>query len=166
MSEKEEVVKEKIASSGIFDFSTVYSFMHSWLKERQHGVNEEKYSEKISGNLRDIDIEWKVKKKLSDYFNAEYKIEFKVSGLTEVEVEIDGERKNMNKGKIEIKIGGKLVKDPDGKWETSPFSRFMRDIYNKYIIPTRVDSMEDQVANTARNLKEEVKALLEMLARR
>ena len=78
MSEKDRIIEEKISHSGIFDFKSFYSYAHSWFKEEKFGVVEEKYSEKVSGNSRDITIEWLATRKLSDYFKIEIKIEFKI----------------------------------------------------------------------------------------
>lgn len=166
MAEKDKVIEEKVDHSGVFDFKSFYSYAHSWFKDEGYGVVEEKYSEKVSGNSRDISIEWMASKKLSDYFKIEIKIEASIDGLTDVEVEIDGQRKKMNKGKIGLKIGGTLIKDPESKWDTSPFYRFLRDVYNKYIIPGRVDSMEGIIKGVVINFKEEIKAFLELSGRR
>lgn len=166
MAEKTQLFREKIEHSGIFDFKEFYNFAHRWFVEEKYGVVEDKYSEKISGNSRDIEIEWLASKNLSDYFRIEFKIEFGASGLTDVEVEIDGERKKMNKGKIKGEIKATLVKDPENKWESSAFARFMRDVYNKYIIPGRVYSMERKVFEDMKTFKEELKAFLELSGRR
>jgi len=166
MAEKEELVKEKLDFTGIFDFKTFYSYTHSWLIDEDFGVIEEKYSEKISGNARDIIIDWLCKQKLSDYFRMDFKLEFDIKGLSDVEVEIDGERKRMNKGKIGLTIKGALTIDPENKWETPPIYKFMRDIYNKYIIPSRVEAMRNKVKDNVASLKEELKAFLELSGRK
>ena len=167
MAEKELILKEKLEHSGIFDFPSFYQFAHSWFKEEQYnGVDEEKYAEKSDGAKRDIDIEWKAYKRVTDYFKIEHKVKYEIKGLTEVEVEIDGKKKNMNKGKMTVEITTTLVMDYDSKWETSPFSRFMRDLYNKYIIPSRVGSMRDKAESNAQNFKGELKAFLDLTARR
>ncbi len=166
MSEKEPVTKEKLDHSGIFDFPALYSFAHAWWKEGNFGVTEEKYEEKVSGNARDIKIEWKITRDLSDYFRAEHKIKFEITGLTEVEVEVDSSRKKMNKGKISIDITSVMVRDKDGKWETSSFNRFMRDIYNKFIIPSRINNIHETIERDAHNFKEEIKKFLELSGRR
>jgi hypothetical protein len=166
MAEKEQIIKEELSHSGLFDFKGLYSFMHSWLVEDGNDVDEEKYSEKVSGNSKDIDIEWKVAKKVSDYFRNEYKIAFEIKKLTDVEVEIDGQKKNMNKGDLKIKFSGTLVMDYDSKWETSPFSRFTRDIYNKYVIPARVSAAKTRVTETVVRCKETAKSYLSLTARR
>jgi len=117
MTDKDAVLKEKVEHSGLFDFAGFYSFAHSWFKEQKYGVNEKKYSEKVKGNARDLRIEWAATKAISDYFKIELDITFEVWGMTEVEVEIDGEKKKMNKGTIGAEIKGTLVKDYDSKWE-------------------------------------------------
>ena len=116
MVEKEEVIKEKITHSGVFNFSEFYSYAHSWLKEEDYGVAEEKYNEKVSGNSRDITIEWKASKEVSDYFKVSIKVEFQIEGLVDVEVEVDGKKKKTNKGKVTVDIKAALLKDPESKW--------------------------------------------------
>lgn len=166
MAEKELVLKEKLEHSGLMDFPGLYSFLHSWLKDEGYGVTEERYAEKVSGAARDLLIEWKAGKMLSDYFKMEHKIKFEAQGLTEVEVEIDGKRKKMNKGKLVFELTGGLIKDPDSKWEATPANRFMRDVYNKYVIPARVEAMRDKVRADIRNLKEMTKEFLDLYAKR
>jgi len=167
MTEKERILKEKVEHSGLFDFPALYSFAHAWwIQDDEYGVNEDKYSEKVSGDKKDIIIEWKITKDVSDYFKNEIKIKFEIFGLTDVEVETNGSKKKMNKGKIIIDISGTLLKDKEGKWETSAFNRFFRDVYNKYIIPARVDAIAEELAEDVRNFKEEIKAFLDLSGKR
>lgn len=166
MADKDLVLKEKLEHSGLFDFRSLYSFAHSWFKDERYGVDEEKYSEKIVGNKRNIDIEWKVTKSISDYFKLEHRVKFLITDLTDVEVEIDGEKKKMNTGKISIEIKGTLIRDPNSKWEATPFYRFIREIYNKYVIPSRIDATKDLVKDDLIKFKEDMKAFLELLGRR
>ena len=158
-------MKEKLEHTGLFSFKDLYSFAHLWFKERDYGVNEDKYSEKLAGDKKDITVEWLVSKKLSDYFKSEGRIKFEVKDLTDVEVEIDGEKKVMNKGRLVVEITGKLVNDPDSKWETSPFTRFAREVYNKHVIPARIDYMEEKVTDDMRIFKNELKFHLDMVGK-
>ena len=166
MAEKELVIKEKLEHSGIFDFKGFYSFAHAWFKDELYGVVEKTYSEKVSGNARDIEFEWTVTKKLSDYFKTEMKVEAKIKELTDVEVEIDGQKKRMNKGKVSFEIDAALMIDPESKWDVNPFYRFLRDIYSKYVIPKRVDNMKNVIFKDVTTCKEEIKAFLELSGRR
>lgn len=166
MADKDLVIKEKIAHSGIWDFAALYSYAHSWFVEEGYGVVEEKYSEKVSGNKKNIYIEWSCKKEISDYFNIEFKLKFFINGLSDVEVEIDGEKKEMNKGNVLIEIKGILTKDPKSKWDTTPLYKFMRDVYNKYVIPARVDALENKTIGDVQTFKDELKAFLELSGKR
>ena len=166
MSEKDLIVKEKVEHSGLLDFGGFYSFAHSWFKEEGYGVDEIKYAEKSDGAKRSIDIEWKITKRLSDYFKIEHKLKMEIKDLTEVEVETDGKKKKMNQGKITVEISGALIRDPDSKWDKAPFYRFMRDLYNKYIIPSRIDGVMFKVSDDVKKVKEEMKAFFEMTGRR
>ncbi|MAG38252.1 hypothetical protein CMI45_02615, partial [Candidatus Pacearchaeota archaeon] len=113
MAERDMLLKEKVDHTGIFDFKGFYRFAHTWFKDEGYGVDEGKYSEKLSGNSKNLTIEWKATKQLSDYFKIEHIIRFTIENLTDVEVEVDGEKKQMNKGKVEMEIKANLVSDPE-----------------------------------------------------
>lgn len=166
MAERDMLLKEKVDHTGLFDFKGFYKFAHRWFNDEGYGVVEEKYSEKVSGNARDLVIEWKASKPLSDYFKIEHKIKFTIEKMSDVEVEIDGEQKQMNKGSVEMEIKANLVTDPNSKWDKTPFYRFLRDLYSKYIIPSRVDALENKVKGDAQTFKEELKGYLEIYGRR
>lgn len=167
MAEKDMITREVLNYSGLFNFSELYSFMYKWLdNEEDIGVVEKRYNEKIAGNTREISIEWNAFKKLSDYYKLEFTIRIDVADMSDVEVEIDGKKKKMNKGKVRVDIKAYLTIDPEGKWEATPYYRAWRDIYNKYIIPERHRQRENKVFGTAVEFKDSIKAFLEMSGKR
>lgn len=167
MVEKDIVVKEKVKYSGLGNFKDAYKYGHDWLKNNGFGVTEDSYSEKISGNSKEIEVVWKAKKKLTDYFQAVIDIKWRILGMTDVEVEIDGKKKSMNKfADLSIEIKGTLEKDYGNQWDTGAFYRFFKDVYNKYVIPARVDEKGNSVTDTAQSFKDEMKAFFELTAKR
>lgn len=166
MAEKFIIVKEVLEHSGIYGFSDLYEYLYRWFKEESYGVVEEKYNEKVSGTTRDIAVEWKCTKGLSDYFKIDISVRIDAGGISDVEVEIDGKKRKMNKGRLRIEFKGTLIRDPDSKWDSSLFYRFLRDAYNKYIIPARVETQEDKVKEDVRDVKEALKTFLELQGRR
>ena len=167
MAEKELVTREKLEHSGIFNFSDIYTYAYRWLTDEEGlGVTEEKYSEKVSGGTRDITVEWVASKDISDYYKVDIKLKFEVSGLTDVDVEIDGNKRKMNRGKISIEVKGILITDPKGKWESSALLRFMRDFYNKYIVPSRGEDMKDKVVSIVNDFRNSLKLVLDLTGRR
>lgn len=166
MSDKEQILKEKLSHSGIFNFSEFYKYAHDWLEDEGYGVLEDKYSEKIAGNTRNIYIRWVALKTFSDYFRIEIEMKFYIDNLSDVEIEVDEEKKRSNKGVLTIEFKGSLIKDPASRWDVTPFYQFMRNVYNKYIIPARVESMEEKTMADVKILKDELKSFLELSGKR
>lgn len=166
MADKENVIREKVEHSGIFNFSAFYSFAHAWFRQENYFVSETRYSEKNSGTKKDLTIEWIVAKDLSDYFKTEMKIKYIITDLTDVEVEIDGKKINTNKGKVEVEITANIIRDPKSKWDVSAFTRFARDFYDRFIIPSNVLRIKMLIADDAKKFKEELKTFLELSGRR
>jgi len=152
---------------GVVDFSGIYSFLFEWIKGEDYGIIEDIYTEKVKGEAKDIDIKWTASKKLTDYFKSSLDIKWRILGMKDVEVEIDGKKKNLNKVvELRIDIKGVLEKDYDNKWNKSATTKFFKEIYQKYVIPTRTDKMEDKVEAMVKDFKEEAKAFLELAGRR
>lgn len=167
MVEKDTLIKEEVKYEGLGNFKDTYKFAHEWLISENFKVTEDKYGEKIKGNEKEIEVVWKCKKKLSDYFAAFIELKWTIRGMTDVEVEIDGQRKKMNKfAELKIAIKGVLEKDVSSKWTGTAMQQFFKDVYHKYVIPQRMEDREDSVKNTVRSLKEEIKDFLELTGRR
>ncbi len=167
MVEKDTVAKEKLKYSGLADFKEVYKFARDWFWKEDFNLIEDNYTEKIAGNSKEIEIEWTASKKITDYFRITYKVKWRILGMTEVEVEIDGQRKKMNKFvELGMEVKGILEKDYSSKWEVSPVFKFFKEIYQKYVIPQRTWEKEGQVRDIAQDFREEMKAFLELTGKK
>lgn len=166
MADKDTILKEKVSHSGIFDFAGFYKYAYDWFEDEGYGVIEKKYTEKVVGNARNIYMEWVADKSFGDYFKVVFELKWWIDNLTDVEVEIDGEKKKMNKGVITLEIKGDLLKDPASKWDASPALQFMRQIYNKYIVPQKLENMGLKTMADAQTFKDELKAYLDLTGKR
>lgn len=167
MSEKEEIFSSKIKYNGIFNFAELYKFCYDWLKEETGvKVSEKKYNEKLTGDAKNIDVEWEFSKKITDYFKFDGKVTFKVTGLSNVEITKDGTKIKTNKGGAEISIKGILVRDFDGKFEVGPTRKVLRGIYEKYIIISRVEALKTKVSNDCDEFLAQTKAYLDLEGKR
>jgi len=167
MVEKDKIFSSKIKYNGIFSFTDFYKFCYDWLTE-ETGLNvaEKKYAEKLSGNSKNIDVEWEGTKKVTDYFKVEVKVEFKIIGLTNVEINQEGIKVQMNKGSVEVKISGTLVRDYEGKFEIDAFRKFLRGIYEKWVITSRINQMEDKLVSNCDEFLTQAKAYLDLEGKR
>ena len=167
MPEKDTVFSSKIKYSGIFSFSDFYEFCYKWLVEESGlSISEDSYSEKISGDVKNIDFSWSGSKKVTDYFKFEVKISFRVVALSNIEVNQEGRKIKTNKGNIEVSVKGTLVKDYKGKFEKTAFKKFLRGIYERDIISSRVSEYEDKLAGTCDEFLSQAKAWLDLEGRR
>jgi hypothetical protein len=149
---------------GFFVFKDFYQFCYDWLTE-QTGIgnlSEAGYSEKIVSDSKNIDIEWKGSKKITDYFRGVYGIKFKIMGMKDAEAQKGDMKISGNKGEVKISVKGILERDWQGKFEESGFQKFIRSIYEKWVIPQRVDKMEDVVVGDCDEFVSQAKAFLSL----
>ena len=163
MPEKETVFSSKIKSTGIFSFKDFYKFCYDWLKDETGlTVKENKYTEKIEGVAKKIEVEWEGEKKLTDFFRFDTKVKFKVDNLKEIEVPQGGSKVKTNQGAVEIEIKGILVRDYEGKFETTAFKKFMRSVYEKWVIPSSLEEYRTMIAEDCDKFLNQAKAYLDL----
>ncbi len=167
MSEKEDIFSSKIKYEGIMDFKEFYKFCYQWLlEEMQLDVVEDKYAEKLSGDSKGIKAEWTGTRKVTDYFKFSINIKFEVLNLVNVEITQDGKKIKMNKGSVEVKVKGTLIRDYDGKFEKTATRKFMRSIYEKWVIPSRIEQFEAKLITDCNEFLAQGKAFLDLEGKR
>jgi len=163
MAEQELIFSSKIKYGGIFLFKDFYRFCHDWLTEETGlFVMEDKYIEKLEGSAKNIDVGWTGTKKVTDYFKFKITVDFRIIGLTNVEISRGNKKIKANKGSVEVKVKGTLIRDYQGKFETNAFRKFLRSIYEKWVIPSRVDQFEDKLVEECDEFLTEAKAYLDL----
>lgn len=163
MPEKDTIFSSNIKYVGIFSFKDFYQFCYEWLTEETGlDVAEEKYEEKVKGNQKEISVNWTGERKVTDYFKFEIKVGMKVSGMEDVEVVREGVKLKMNNGSIKVDVKGILVRDYEAKFEGTASKKFMRSIYEKWVIPSRVHQMEDKIAGDSDAFLSQTKAYLDL----
>ena len=67
-----------------------------------------------------------------------------------------------NKGQVKIKTEGILSRDYKGKFETSAFNKFLREIYEKWIITSKVEEFKGKIAEYCDEFLLQAKAYLDL----
>lgn len=153
----------KIAHTGIFDMEELYKLVKWWLELKGYGsedktFREEKYTERIKGDAKNIDIRWKAEKIINDYVSYVMTITFQTIAMGEVEIEQEGRKVKVNSGKITVKMDSKVVLDRQDKWK----SDFFRNLYQNFIIKDRIDAHCGDLYNHTYTIHDEIKAFFEM----
>ena len=167
MAEKDNIFSSKVKYGGLMDFKEFYKFCYQWLTEETGlDVAEGKYAEKISGDAKDIDVEWVGGRKITDYFKFEVKIAFKIIHLTKAEITQDRKKIKMDNGTVEVGVKGTLVRDYDGKFEKNSMQKFMRGIYEKWVIASRIEEYEGKLISDCNEFLDQAKAFLDLEGKR
>jgi hypothetical protein len=163
MSEKETIFSSKIKYKGIFSFKDLYTFCYQWLTEETGlSITENKYAEKLAGDAKNIEVGWAGTKDMTDYFRFEAKITIKADELKKAQITKDGAKIDTNTGSIEVGMKGDLIRDYDGKFETSAFRKFLRSVYERWVIPSRVEHFEDKIISSCDGFLSQAKAYLDL----
>lgn len=163
MAEKDTVFSSKIKYNGVFSFQDFYQFCYDWLTEETDlNLSENKYTEKLSGDSKNIDVEWTGTRKVTDYFKFEVKVIMRILGLTNVEINQGGAKIKTNKGSIEVGVKGTLIKDYQGKFEKTATQKFMRSVYEKWVITSRIEQFEDKLIGDCDEFLAQAKAFLDL----
>jgi len=162
MSEKSNVFKEAIKFKGFWNYLEVYKFCFNWLKEEDYLVSEDTYTEKISSSGKEIEIKWTAKKKISDYYRNIIEVKWHILYMEDADVEVNGKKQRTNKGEVKITVSADLERDYEARWEDRPTWKFLRGVYDKYVVRTTTDDYEFRLENKANEYTEEIKAFLNL----
>lgn len=168
MVEEETVFSSNVGYNGIFSFKDFYTFCFNWLRD-ETGVtafSEDKYSEKLAGEAKMIDIEWTGMKDLTDYFRFKIKITYSIKNLTQVKIKKDGVEIETNKGAVGIKVKGLMVKDYQNKFEMTAFKKTLRAFYEKYIIQSTIKEFKGKIAADCDEFLTQAKSFLDLEGRK
>jgi len=80
--------------------------------------------------------------------------------MNDVEVNSNGKKIKLQKGDVEVKIQGYLIKDYEHRWEDSPFFKFLRGVYNRYIIRARIEAYEAKLFGECDEVAAQIKGFL------
>jgi len=165
MAQKKGVYKAKVKQVGYWNYTDLYNMTFSWLKDHNYSVNEDAYTEKLSGGGKEILIKWVASKKVTDYFKYQIQLDWHILGMKDAEVELDGKKIKTNKGEVEIAFSSSIINDYENRWEDKPFWKFLRSVYEKYVIREAVEEYENDLEDDIRDMIKDTKAFLRIPAR-
>lgn len=162
-SKTEKIVpKLKISHKGLFDFTDLYEEIKRWLMHSGYGdesknFHEKKYLERIKGDSKQIESKWVARKEVTGYFANVIEISFQSVGVTDVEIEKDGRKVKLQKGKIDVSISGTLLKN-----KNKGMSPLMCSMYENFIIRDRLENYRIGLYSKVYALHDEIKKILEL----
>ena len=132
-----KIFMHRIELDGIYDMNHLYNQMKKWFAE-----NNYIYTEKENTTYeRDKGVELKLKmiceRKVTDYFKFVIEVKFLVVEMQKVKVK----DKILDRGILSAFIKATLYIDYKNIWSKTKFSKFLRYIYNNYLIKRKINDV-------------------------
>ncbi|MCP3683956.1 MAG: hypothetical protein GY861_14830 [bacterium] len=163
MSERKLVVDHlKLTYDGLFNITMLYRTIDNWFMENGFDKREVRNQEHLKPDGKYIEIELQPWKKITDYARHVIKVQIKMLRIQDVEVEQDGLKVKVQKGRVNIIFDSYLDTDYEGRWEMKPFYFFLRTVFDKFVYRTYTSQFEDLLVEKTSNLFATIKAFLNL----
>lgn len=163
MSELRLIVDhEKLNYEGFFNVTELYQLIDNFFREKGFDKREVRNEEHMRPEGKYIMIELMPWKKITDYVKHVIRVEIKMFGVTEVEVERDKHKLRLNKGRINIIFDGYLETDYEHRWEQRPMFFFLRTVFDKFVYKIYTQEAIGQLTATTYELRDIIKGFLNL----
>ena len=164
MAERRLIVdKERVNYDGLFSAKEVLDIVMTWIKDKGYWPVDKKHTESVKADGRYIEVEMWPYKKVTDYAKNIIVIRIVCSDLKDVVVEIDGRKKKLNQGKLQVVFDAYLETDYEHKWETKPVFYFLRTVFEKYVFTPFLSGFERNLKGDVTHLKNNIKGYLNLV---
>ncbi len=154
--------KKKLSYSGLIDLKGVYRAAYDWLDEQGYAPYEEKHMEQNFEDGKEITVEIKGEKDLSDFAKIKWKTKLVALKLQETVVERDNQRVKMYKGEISFTTNVFLQTDYDKSFEQKAFLYFLRTVIDRYVFKSYINKAVDRSKDQYKKFHAHIKSYLNM----
>ena len=159
MVHTDKVVRDlEFLYEGVFDFKELLEIIKEFCDKRGYDIDEKLYNNKVKGDFKNTSIKWTADRKIDDYNKCVVKLTINLNDYKEGHV--DG-RKVVD-GNLKIIFNGEVERDYDEKWKKSPTKKFLRALYEKYIVESKQDKVNSSLKNLIDDLKNEIRLYLKV----
>jgi len=160
-----KIERSIIRYNGLFDFDGMYVAITDWAKQYGFMWHEVDYKHKVPGpEGAEQEWVWAMYKTVNDFVKYKYQMKVHMWDMQEVEVEIDGKKKTLTKGRIYFWIDGEMDYDWQGKFKGSRFKDWMGKFYRK-VKDAEISGYADTVKYRGLQLNALIKKYFDMQAK-
>jgi len=163
-AEEKKISSIIISWSGVFDFDGLYTFIQTWLANREYEFHEKQYKQKPEAEKigEHIELKWFGEKKITGYFMDRIDVHMHLWNIETVEAE----GKKLTSARMWINLSSTLILDYEQKWGKSKFYSFLRDFVHNHVIKKEIDlKWGEDLRLELNKFLEDIKAYLGAMAR-
>lgn len=153
---------EKLNYEGLFNVKELYQLIDNFFREKGFDKREVRNEEHIRPDGKYIMLELMPWKKITDYINHIIRVEIKMFGVTDVEIEKNKHKIRLSKGRINIIFDAYLQTDYEHRWEQRPMFFFLRTIFDKFVYKIYTQEAIGQLKANTYELKDIIKGFLNL----
>lgn len=149
-----------IKHEGIVDFDKLFNEITSWLESNGYKLVIKSLAQSVKPDGGEIKISLEAEREVSPYIKFKIDCELWLVRGREILVE-NGKQKRMRKGKLEIRITSKYIKNWKNTFGKTDFPQFLRETYERFIAKNVILGYEIKLWKESNELIEKVKEVLE-----
>lgn len=153
---------EQINYTGIINGPGIYKLIKKWISEHDYNHVELMNEEHVYDDGRQILLELRPYKELSEYAKVEIKIDLLFKKLEHVTITRNDVKHKTQKGELEISFSTYIITDLEGQWTAKPLYFFLRTIIEKFVYRSYIGKYEDVVVSDKNDLMREIRSYLNM----
>ena len=148
----------QVSYKGVFDFDGLYKSLCGWFKKHRYTFNELDYKEFKERGERKLHVKWEGKRRVTDYVVYTIEVGFQLNDYADVKVK----NKKRVGGDLGVKIIAYLAKDYEETWSRKSWLKFIREIYDRFVIGGKNLEMQNELLGEMKILRNEIKAFLNL----
>lgn len=160
--EEISVTSARTKFNGLFDFGDYYRLLYDLFRSMGYSVVEQKYSHKNNPTGNDVEIEWQCYKKVDDYSMFRIFAKTLIVSMEKVQVTVEGVQTKKDKADCELDLKCFIQTDYENRWETSPFLKFLKGVYDSYFYRATMENWKERISTDMHTVENEVKAFFNM----
>ncbi|NJL44170.1 MAG: hypothetical protein HC945_02550 [Nitrosarchaeum sp.] len=147
---------------GYFEIQKFYRMIDTYFKDRHWNKKENKNFEQVTKDGRQITLELAPYRSADDYTKQEIIIFMVISGIRDVEIEVDGHKRKVQSASIYANLTALLTTDRQGYWEGKPVQYFFHIFVDKFIRKHYNQAAALECVKTCNELQDQMKSFLNM----
>lgn len=143
MSDKDSAFGDSliIRYRGLYDYDGLLSLIRGYFAEQELETQEPKFKFKLSGAGSEADFRIKGERLVSSYIKVELQVDGHAWDVKRKTVELDGEKKVMTEGKIQLIISSTVILDYSDSFNTSKVKSKSKKMLTEWM-HSRLDSID------------------------
>ena len=156
------ISKRRIIYEGLFSFPELYKLIDEYFEELGYDKSERRMTESIREKGKFVEMHMDPYKFMTDYLRFRIHIKIVGENIKEVEIEKEGRKIRLNKGKVILIFDAYLESDYEQRWEDKPLYYFLRVLYNKFFITSYISTHKNELNKHCTDLMDSVKGFLNL----